>query len=75
MAEIIYSDDGKGILSSDISKIFDPFFTTSRAAGGTGIGLSVVYNIVTQKFGGTIHCDSHISKGTTFAICLKLGGI
>ncbi len=75
MAEIVYSDDGKGILSSDISKIFDPFFTTNRGAGGTGIGLSLVYNIVTQTFGGTIHCDSHINKGTTFVIRLKLGGI
>lgn len=75
MVEIVYSDDGKGIPSSDISKIFDPFFTTSRGSGGTGLGLSVVYNIVKQQFGGTIHCDSYVGKGTTFVIRLQLGGV
>lgn len=75
MVEIIFSDDGKGIPNSDISKIFDPFFTTNRGIGGTGLGLSVVYNIVTQQFGGKIHCDSHVGKGTTFVISLQLGGI
>jgi PAS domain S-box-containing protein len=75
MIEIIYSDDGKGIPSSNLSKIFDPFFTTKRVLGGTGIGLSVVYNIVTQTFGGTIHCDSQVNKGTIFTIRLQVGGI
>lgn len=64
----IYSDDGKGIEKNSLSKIFDPFFTTKRNEGGTGLGLNVVYNIITQRFGGTITCESEISKGTTFII-------
>lgn len=50
---------GSGI-DPDISKeIFMPFFTTKRAQGGTGLGLYIVYNLVTQKFGGTIEVLYH----------------
>ena len=73
--EIIFSDDGKGIDTENIGNIFDPFFTTKRGAGGTGLGLSVVYNIITQQFGGTIYCESQPGKGTSFIIRLMLGGI
>lgn len=73
--EIIFSDDGKGIDAINIGNIFDPFFTTKRGAGGTGLGLSVVYNIVTQQFGGTISCESQLGKGTSFVIRLMLGGV
>jgi len=73
--EIIFSDDGKGIDTENIGNIFDPFFTTKRGAGGTGLGLSVVYNIITQQFGGTIYCESQIGKGTSFIIRFMLGGI
>jgi C4-dicarboxylate-specific signal transduction histidine kinase len=47
--EIEYKDDGKGIGKEFISHVFDPFFTTKRASGGTGLGLNIVYNLVTQK--------------------------
>lgn len=53
---ITYFDDGIGIPEENIKKIFDPFFTTSRGAGNTGLGLHIVYNIVKQKFDGTIRC-------------------
>ena len=66
----IYTDDGKGMNATVLSKIFDPFFTTARGSGGTGLGLFVVYNIVTQQFGGTITCDSTPGQGVTFHICL-----
>ena len=65
---IKYSDNGKGISEKNMKKIFDPFFTTNRSNGGTGLGLHVVYNIVTQTLNGVISCDSVINKGTTFNV-------
>ncbi|MGK5092547.1 ATP-binding sensor histidine kinase [Deltaproteobacteria bacterium TL4] len=68
--QLIYRDNGKGIPPEHLPKIFDPFFTTKRAKGGTGLGLHIVYNIVTQKLGGTIRCESEVGKGTVFIIQL-----
>lgn len=67
-----YSDDGIGIPEENLKKIYDPFFTTSRGAGGTGLGLHVVSNIVTQLFKGKIKCDSTLGAGTTFTIELPI---
>jgi len=69
----IYSDNGKGMQQNVLAKIFDPFFTTKRGIGGTGLGLYVVYNIVTQQFNGTIKCESQLGQGTTFHIHLPIG--
>ncbi|MDP4180230.1 MAG: HAMP domain-containing sensor histidine kinase, partial [Bacillota bacterium] len=63
-----YTDNGKGINESDIKKIFDPFFTTKRGKGGTGLGLNIVYNIITQEYKGSIKCKSSPGKGVTFMI-------
>jgi predicted ATPase/signal transduction histidine kinase/tRNA A-37 threonylcarbamoyl transferase component Bud32 len=63
-----YSDNGKGIAADIIDKIFQPFFTTNRQAGGTGLGLHIVYNLVTHKLKGTIRCDSVEGLGSTFTI-------
>lgn len=68
IVEII--DDGKGISSENLSKIFDPFFTTKRGSGGSGLGLSIVYNIVTEALGGKIEAWSELGKGTKFTITL-----
>jgi signal transduction histidine kinase len=68
-----YSDNGKGMLPEVRQKIFDPFFTTNRAAGGTGLGMHIVYNLVTQSLGGTITCETRLNEGTTFLIILPLG--
>jgi DNA-binding LacI/PurR family transcriptional regulator/signal transduction histidine kinase len=68
MLNLIYSDDGKGIAHEDLHKIFEPFFTTKRGKGGTGLGLNIVYNLVTQKYGGSIVCESLPGKGTVFKI-------
>lgn len=65
-----YSDDGCGIPIENINKIFEPFFSTARDRGGTGLGLHIVYNLVTQKLGGTIRCDSEVGKYTKFTIQL-----
>lgn len=63
-----YSDNGKGISENDIKKIYEPFFTTKRGKGGTGLGLNIVYNIVTNEYKGKIKCNSILGNGTTFII-------
>lgn len=65
-----YADDGVGITSENLGKIFEPFFTTKRGQGGSGLGLHIVYNLVTRKLGGTIQCESQPRKGTRFVIKL-----
>ena len=67
-----YSDDGTGISIANKAKIFDPFFTTKRTQGGTGLGLHIVYNLVTQTLGGTIECESEPGQGTTFIIIFPI---
>lgn len=69
---LLYSDDGCGIVKDDLPYIFEPFFTTARKQGGTGLGLHIVKNLVTQKLGGQIHCTSEIGQGTKFTIDLPL---
>jgi signal transduction histidine kinase len=68
-----YADDGKGIHPENLSKIYDPFFTTNRSQGGTGLGLHIVYNLVTQRLKGTIHCESQLGMGTKFTIKFPTG--
>jgi predicted ATPase/signal transduction histidine kinase len=63
-----YADNGKGIPQENLNKIFEPFFTTKRAQGGTGLGLHIIYNLVTQKLKGTITCQSQVGSGTKFII-------
>jgi signal transduction histidine kinase len=70
---IQYADDGKGMTKDVADKIFDPFFTTNRSKGGTGLGMNIVYNLITQKLGGTIHCFSEPGRGTTFIIDIPTG--
>jgi len=65
---LLYSDDGKGMSQDVLDHIFDPFFTTSRGKGGTGLGMNIVYNLVTQTLGGTISCFSVVGKGSLFQI-------
>ncbi len=67
-AVIRYSDTGKGIAPNIIRKVFDPFFTTNRQGGRSGLGMHIVYNIVTQKLKGTISCEDTASHGALFVI-------
>lgn len=67
---IRYSDNGRGIAKEHLGQIFEPFFTTTRYHGGSGLGLHIVYNLVTQKLKGTIHCESEVGVGTTFILDL-----
>ncbi|MCW8932483.1 MAG: PAS domain-containing sensor histidine kinase [Gammaproteobacteria bacterium] len=70
--ELIFSDDGKGIPDNNLSKIFTPFFSTGKEKGGSGLGLSIIHNIVTEKMHGHIECKSQIRKGTQFTITLPI---
>ncbi len=65
------SDNGVGVQSSLIDKIFDPFFTTKEKGKGTGLGLAMVYNIVTQ-LGGFIDLYSEVGIGSTFKVYLPV---
>ncbi len=66
--ELLFADDGAG-MSEDIRQhVFDPFFTTRRGEGGSGLGLHIVYNQVTQTLGGTIDCYSAPGQGSRFTI-------
>jgi len=70
--KFIYIDNGKGIPVEHLGKIYEPFFTTKRNEGGTGLGLNIIYNIVTQKLGGTIECESEVGKYTKFTVKIPL---
>jgi signal transduction histidine kinase len=65
-------DNGPGIPPDVLPRLFDPFFTTKPIGQGTGMGLSISYQIVTEKHSGTLRCDSHIGQGTTFTIQIPL---
>ena len=63
-----FSDDGCGIPKDHQSKIFDPFFTTKRGQGGSGLGMHIVYNLVSQQLGGRLSLSSEPGVGTRFTI-------
>lgn len=63
-------DDGVGIPPDNIGRIFDPFFTTRFGQGGSGLGLNIVYNIVTGVLGGEIQVESQPGEGTCFIVQL-----
>ena len=68
--EIIFADNGAGMAPDVQRQAFDPFFTTRRNEGGTGLGLHIVYNLVTQQLGGRMMLDSRLGQGTTFRIIM-----
>ncbi|KPC52867.1 sensor histidine kinase [Amantichitinum ursilacus] len=71
-AVLQFRDNGKGIAPEHLGRIFDPFYTTRRGSGGSGLGLNVVYNLVTQTLGGVIDVQSTLGQGTTFTLRLPL---
>src|SRR6202035_5704933 len=68
--EIIFADNGAGMTPDGQRQAFDPVFTTRRNEGGIGLGLHIVYNLVTQQLGGRMMLDSRPGQGTTFRIIM-----
>ena len=66
-----HSDDGNGMTAETLKRVFDPFFTTDLQHG-MGLGMHIVYNLVTQRFGGEIACDSEPGAGAHFHIEVPL---
>ncbi len=65
-----FSDDGRGIPKENHERVFEPFFTTGRAHGSTGLGLHIVYNLVSNSLHGRIGLESEVGKGARFIIDL-----
>ena len=70
--EIRISDNGPGIPEKVKGRIFEPFFTTKPAGSGTGLGLSMSYDIVTKGHGGSLVVESAEGEGATFTIRLPV---
>ncbi len=70
-----YEDDGVGIEKQHLESIYTPFFTTKFSGETKGLGLNIVYNVVTKLFKGSIKCESSVDQGTSFFIKMKLGSI
>lgn len=71
VVKISFQDNGSGIDPENQEKIFEPFFTTKPVGEGTGLGMSISYEIV-KKHGGDIHLDSVVGQGTTFTLSFPL---
>ncbi len=65
---ILFKDDGIGVNESIKHKVFEPFTTTKRGEGGSGLGMHLVYNLVTQALGGSIVLNSELGEGVSIEI-------
>jgi signal transduction histidine kinase len=71
--ELIYRDDGCGIPPEHLPRVFDPFYTTKRGSGGSGLGMHIVYNLVTQMLGGRITLSSTPGEGVEIIVRFPTG--
>ncbi len=71
--EVRVVDNGVGIPVADCARVFEPFFTTRPPGSGTGLGLSLAYDIVTEGHGGTLAAYSREGEGATFVVTLPHG--
>lgn len=69
--QVVVADSGEGIREEDLDKVFEPFFSTKEVGAGTGLGLAVVYGIITDQ-GGTIEIESSWAKGTAVTFTLPI---
>ncbi|WP_414569543.1 response regulator [Nostoc sp. CCY 9925] len=72
MVKIVIADNGPGIQESLRSRLFDPFFTTKPVGKGSGLGLSISYQIIVQKHRGEITCTSSVGEGAEFTIQIPI---
>jgi signal transduction histidine kinase len=70
--QIRFKDNGIGIKEENLKRIFDPFFTTKMGQGGSGLGLSISYNIVTSILNGQIQVQSTVGEGSVFTLDLPV---
>lgn len=70
--QICIADNGAGIPEKVRSRLFDPFFTTKMVGRGTGMGLSISYQVITQRHHGTLKFESCLGQGTTFTITVPI---
>ncbi|WP_254447098.1 response regulator [Dolichospermum sp. UHCC 0259] len=70
--QIAIADNGNGISVNVKNRIFDPFFTTKEIGKGTGMGMAISYQIITEKHHGKLECFSDIGKGTEFIIQIPI---
>lgn len=71
-ALIRFTDNGPGIPEEVMHRIFEPFFTTKQVGQGTGLGLSLSYQIITEYHSGSLECHSQLGKNTSFIIKIPL---
>jgi signal transduction histidine kinase len=69
---IDYVDNGKGMTPEQVQRVFEPFFTTKMGSGGSGLGMHIVWNLVTRKLGGAIECHSEQGQGARFIITFPI---
>ncbi|MBZ9610763.1 sensor histidine kinase [Rheinheimera maricola] len=70
--QLVYRDDGAGMAKPVLKRIFEPFFTTAQQDGGSGLGMSIVYNLITQQLKGSIDAESEPGKGASFTMTLPV---
>lgn len=70
--DIDYRDDGSGMSEEVRQRIFEPFFTTKRGQGGSGLGMHILFNLVTRLLGGSVRCESAPDQGVHFIIRFPL---
>lgn len=70
--QIVFADNGTGMSEQIQKRVFDPFFTTKLGQGGSGLGMNIVYNLVTGVLGGSIQLDSNPGEGTSFTLVIPL---
>ena len=68
---LAYRDNGRGMDEDGVKRIFDPFYSTRRGRGGSGLGMHIVYNLVTNTFEGSIDCTSRPDNGVLFRMKLR----
>ena len=69
---ITYKDNGKGMDKHTVENIYKPFFTKARHSGGSGLGMHICYNLITNSLGGSIDCQSAPGKGVLFRMAFPI---